>query len=390
MPCDVFNELIITDGNYKNIRNQLTTRTKIICENYDIWQEDYTGNIRKYDVSSSSTILYDLAPALYLLFPQNFDVVEKVVGKNHFNVVLNVHKLDAMIKYLSEQYSTSFSYNNEIKRLEIDGMYSLTYSLKKSSVMLSVIEYGWEAHNPGGSYGPAVRDYYILHFITKGKGKLVVDGKEFIVKKGDCFLIPPDLTTYYEANKENPYTYYWVGFDGLEAKDLLEKSGFITNKNYVIHPEKYNAVFDKFASFEITSTDDYVIPYQLLGKLYMLFSEIMSKETVDTKEKSNYVELAIKYMNLNYSKNISIELLSKVIGVERTYFYRIFKEATKMGPKEYLSSLRIEKAKMLLCNTNMNIKEVALQVGFSNYLSFVRTFSDKYGISPTVYRKKNR
>ena len=45
---------------------------------------------------------------------------------------------------------------------------------------------------------------------------------------------------------------------------------------------------------------------------------------------------------------------------------------------------------MLLCNTNMNIKEVALQVGFSNYLSFVRTFSDKYGISPTVYRKKNR
>ena len=390
MPCDVFSELIITDGNYKNIRNQLTTRTKIICENYDIWQEDYTGNIRKYDVSSSSTILYDLAPALYLLFPQNFDVVEKVVGKNHFNVVLNVHKLDAMIKYLSEQYSTSFSYNNEIKRLEIDGMYSLTYSLKKSSVMLSVIEYGWEAHNPGSSYGPAVRDYYILHFITKGKGRLVVDGKEFIVKKGDCFLIPPKLTTYYEANKENPYTYYWVGFDGLEAKDLLEKSGFITNGNYVIHPEKYNAVFDKFASFEITSTDDYVIPYQLLGKLYMLFSEIMSKETVDTKEKSNYVELAIKYMNLNYSKNISIELLSKVIGVERTYFYRIFKEATKMGPKEYLSSLRIEKAKMLLCNTNMNIKEVALQVGFSNYLSFVRTFSDKYGISPTVYRKKNR
>ena len=185
------------------------------------------------------------------------------------------------------------------------------------------------------------------------------------------------------------YKQFPQGFENC-AKDLLEKSGFITNGNYVIHPEKYNAVFEKFANFEITTTDDYVVQYQLLGKLYMLFSEIMSKENVDTKEKSNYVDLAIKYMNLNYSKNISIELLSKVIGVERTYFYRIFKEATKMGPKEYLSSLRIEKAKMLLCNTNMNIKEVALQVGFSNYLSFVRTFSEKNGMSPTLYRKKNR
>ena len=94
-------------------------------------------------------------------------------------------------------------------------------------------------------------------------------------------------------------------------------------------------------------------------------------------------------MNLNYSKNISIELLSRIIGVDRTYFYRLFKESTKISPKEYLTNLRIEKAKMLLCNSNMNIKEIAISVGFNNYLSFERVFKDKCGIHPTAYRKKN-
>ena len=94
-------------------------------------------------------------------------------------------------------------------------------------------------------------------------------------------------------------------------------------------------------------------------------------------------------MNMNYSKKISIELLSRIVGVDRTYFYRLFKEATKIGPKEYLSNLRIEKAKMLLCNSKMNIKEIAMSVGFSNYFTFEKLFKERNGVNPTTYRKKN-
>lgn len=385
IPANICEKIVIFGDNYRKIRNSSTIKTKIICENYEIWQEEYKGKLKKFDINSSSSVLYDLAPILYLLFPQNFETVKK----HHINIVLNIHKTGGMLRFVAEQYCTNFSYNHDIKKLEVEGMYSLTYVLKKCNVLLSVIEYGWEAHKPGSSYGPSVRDYYILHFITKGKGRLVVDGKEFVLKKGDCFLLPPKLTTYYETNKKNPYTYYWVGFDGIEAKELLEKSGLIINNNYVIHPKNYNAMFEKFSSFEITTSDDFVVPYQLLGKLYMLFSEIMRKEIETVKEKSNYVDLAIKYMNLNYSKNISVESMAKIVGVDRTYFYRIFKETTKHGPKEYLSNLRLEKAKMLLCNSQMNIKEIALSVGFNNYLAFERLFKEKCGVNPTEYRKKN-
>jgi AraC-like DNA-binding protein len=310
-------------------------------------------------------------------------------GRHLINVAFNVHKLSLMLKFAGEQYCTNFSYSKDIKQLEIEGMYSLTYVLKKCNVLLSVIEYGWEVHKAGSSYGPAERDYYILHFITKGKGRFVIGDKEYILKKGDCFLLPPKITTYYEADKKNPYTYYWIGFDGIEAKGLLEKTGLVIGDNYVIHPKNFNSVFEMFSNFDVSTTNNSAIPYQLVGKLYLLFSEIMSDQSSENEQKSNYVDLAINYMNLNYAKNISIELLSRIVGVDRTYFYRLFKESTKISPKEYLSNLRIEKAKMLLCNSNMNIKEIALSVGFSNYLSFERVFKEKSGVNPTIYRKKN-
>lgn len=400
LPLDVCNKMIISGDIYQKIRSLLTDIASIVSENYDIWQEDYVGPIKKFDINISSSVLLDLAPALYLLFPQNFEVMEKNIyvddngftligGRHLINVAFNVHKLSLMLKFAGEQYCTNFSYSKDIKQLEIEGMYSLTYVLKKCNVLLSVIEYGWEVHKAGSSYGPAERDYYILHFITKGKGRFVIGDKEYILKKGDCFLLPPKITTYYEADKKNPYIYYWVGFDGIEAKGLLEKTGLVLDNNYVIHPKNFNSVFEIISNFDVSTTNNSAIPYQLVGKLYLLFSEIMSDQSSENEQKSNYVDLAINYMNLNYAKNISIELLSRIVGVDRTYFYRLFKESTKISPKEYLSNLRIEKAKMLLCNSNMNIKEIALSVGFSNYLSFERVFKEKSGVNPTIYRKKN-
>lgn len=400
IPFNICNKMVISGDNYQNIRLSTTEMSKIVCSNYDIWQEDYQGKIKKVDINISSSALYDLAPVLYLIFPQNFEVMKKNLliddngclvsgGKHQFNLALKVHKLNAMLRFASEQYCTNFSYSKDIKQLQIKGMYSLTYVLKKCNVLLSVVEYGWEAHGPNSSYGPAERDYYILHFITKGEGKFRVAGKEYNLKKGDCFLLPTKIPTYYEADKKNPYTYYWVGFDGIEAKELLEKSGFIINDNYVIHPKNYNSVFKIFSEFDVTTTNNLAIPYQLIAKLYMLFSEIMSEPSTNEVQVSNYVDLAINYMNMNYSKKISIELLSRIVGVDRTYFYRLFKEATKIGPKEYLSNLRIEKAKMLLCNSKMNIKEIAMSVGFSNYFTFEKLFKERNGVNPTTYRKKN-
>ena len=64
------------------------------------------------------------------------------------------------------------------------------------------------------SFGPAVRPNYIIHIVTKGKGRYQLDNESYEVTAGQGFIIPPDTRTFYQADKEDPWSYYWIGFEG--------------------------------------------------------------------------------------------------------------------------------------------------------------------------------
>jgi len=78
------------------------------------------------------------------------------------------------------------------------------------------------------------------------------------------------------------------------------------------------------------------------------------------------------------------------LGIDRTYLFRLFKKEINTSPIDYLINLRIEKAKMMLINTNKPIREISQLIGYSNYTSFVRAFKNKCNILPNEYRKKNK
>ncbi len=69
---------------------------------------------------------------------------------------------------------------------------------------LNLYHCGSENCAPGHSYGPAIRDHYLIHYILDGKGFFQVNNKTYHLKNGQGFLICPDIITYYEADKENP------------------------------------------------------------------------------------------------------------------------------------------------------------------------------------------
>ena len=78
------------------------------------------------------------------------------------------------------------------------------------------------------------------------------------------------------------------------------------------------------------------------------------------------------------------------MSLDRTYLYKLFKKQIGISIKEYLMNLRIEKAKDLLVNSNQPIYMIANLVGYSNNLSFNKTFKSKLGMSPKLYRKSNK
>ena len=90
---------------------------------------------------------------------------------------------------------------------------------------------GVEACAPGHSFGPAVREYFLLHYVVRGKGIFRRGKREYTLQAGEIFVIRPGEVTYYEADMRDPWEYMWAGFDcappfaALLEQDVLRLPG---------------------------------------------------------------------------------------------------------------------------------------------------------------------
>lgn len=97
-------------------------------------------------------------------------------------------------------------------------------------VDLGLYQYGWEQCEPLHSYGPYARNHYLFHYCISGTGTLIsTDSKgeshTYQIKSGEGFLIYPKQINTYFADKNHPWEYTWVEFDGLRVKEALELAG---------------------------------------------------------------------------------------------------------------------------------------------------------------------
>lgn len=110
---------------------------------------------------------------------------------------------------------------------------------------------------------------------------------------------------------------------------------------------------------------------------------IMNKRT---ERSMSVVETAKEYIRNNFSRNISLEDASMAVNISPYYFSRIFKEETGENFIDYLTELRIEKAKDLLSNSTYSVKEICSMVGYSDPNYFSRSFKKNVGVTPTEFK----
>ena len=101
----------------------------------------------------------------------------------------------------------------------------------------------------------------------------------------------------------------------------------------------------------------------------------------------NVVDIAKEYIKQNYSKALSLDEVSYYVNISPYYFSKIFKEGTGENFIEYLTNIRIEKAKELLGSTDYSMKEICVMVGYSDPNYFSRSFKKNVGVTPTEYKE---
>lgn len=131
--------------------------------------------------------------------------------------------------------------------------------------------------------------------------------------------------------------------------------------------------------------NDYEVLRQwFLDKVSQACRNVMTRKESQT---SSVVDIAKEYINSHYHKEISLDDVSREVDISPYYFSKIFKDETGENFIEYLTAVRINNAKDLLLHTNLSMKEICGQIGYSDPNYFSRSFKKNVGVTPTEFKE---
>jgi AraC-type DNA-binding domain-containing proteins len=250
---------------------------------------------------------------------------------------------------------------------------------------------GTQNCSPNHSWGPAIKEHFKIHYIHKGKGTFKLGNETYYLKEGQGFLICPNVIAYYKADDKEPWSYSWCAFDGINAEVYLKRAN-LTNSNPIFEYNKDDKVNKCFEEMMQATNSEKSGDLRLQSLLYLFLATIIDEAVLDlsyeeTKTNKNlYINKAIDFININYSRKIRVSEVAKFIGLDRKYISKLFRDIVGVTIQDYLISFRINKAKEMMKDKRLSIGDISRSVGYDNPLIFSKIFKKVNGMSPSKYR----
>lgn len=244
---------------------------------------------------------------------------------------------------------------------------------------------------PAHTFGPAIREHYVMHYIVKGTGTLYMNGQEYPLHQNQGFLLCPGIVSKYVASTDEPWEYIWVGFHGSNAAAYLKMAN-LSSDSPVFTYDKDDKIHTCLNDM-IQLIDNYsfgaILKMQAL--LYQLLADLIDNNTAHLIPSSvttqySYVRKALEYVQLHYMNDLNVNKLAEYVNLNRSYLCSIFKKALDISPQTYITQYRINKACEFLQNPTYSITDISLMVGYKDYAVFQRSFKKVMNQSPKQYR----
>lgn len=231
--------------------------------------------------------------------------------------------------------------------------------------------------------GPLLRNSYIIHYVTGGRG--FYNGRP--VETGEGFLITPGQIAEYHADPNDPWELLWVVSEDKTMQAIFASFG--------ADPDTGIFSYGYVSAARHAGDAMLLMPRRIIGceemlELFLGIYKHQGRSDAPQTGEQTYVDFALEYIHANYHSPITVQELSELLCISQPYLFRIFKAATGKSPKGYLGDYRILQAKKLLRETDMTITQVALSVGYTDVLSFSKFFAARQGVSPSCYRSEEK
>ena len=237
-------------------------------------------------------------------------------------------------------------------------------------------------------------EYTRLCTVLEGEKKISVNHDHYTYDSGQFLLMPAE--SYVDMTIDTP-TKALV----FELNDsLIQKVSGRVSLEYKID---YDAlVEDKFLISQLTpelkdiirkmsgtlesngGKTEYILDLYAQELVYYLL-KVKGSNQILTYEINNPINRAIQYMEKECMKPISIKQVANDLDMSEANFCQYFKKVTGISPKEYLTHLKMEKAREII--THESVTDTAMDLGYENISHFISLFKDKYGVTPKQYKK---
>jgi two-component system, response regulator YesN len=185
-----------------------------------------------------------------------------------------------------------------------------------------------------------------------------------------------ELIKRISASQYNPKIIIISAYEDFKYAQEAIKYGVCA---YLVKPIDRNELQCLILEIEKQLSDDF---------LDIIEPEYARDSLIKNKHIPKIVEIALDYIDTNYKKDIDLAVVSNYVSLNYCYFSQIFKTTTGLNFLDYLKKLRIQKSKILLCETNYKIYEIAEKCGFSNSKQYMKVFRNETNSSPSQYRQK--
>lgn len=253
-------------------------------------------------------------------------------------------------------------------------------------------------------------DNYEVIIMNRGTMYIKQDEEKYEIKEGNIFVLEPGRKHKGYDYSPKGTSFYWVHFYCNEACTIsatdaaseiliaqnnpyfngLNSSILLPSLSRNLNMDRINVLFRQLLHL---SQSTYYTNLSVNYILTSLLIEITEQVILDfrTSVKRNVPEEDIlpqilQWIKIHLRKNISLKDVAYEFNFSKEYLARYFKKRMGMSMQEYINYLRISDAKQLLCNSNLNIKEIAHELGFIDEKYFLKLFKKYENLTPRKFR----
>lgn len=232
---------------------------------------------------------------------------------------------------------------------------------------------------------------YLLIYCTAGKGTLTSDDRKYQISSGDLILLERDHAHSYQADADDPWTIYWLHYDGKLADEFYRHTHITTPVLNIGVQPRIVRIFDGLSELRRSTYQlaEFIQGSHQLQAMLSYMALLVRQQRPQSGKTLDWERLRA-IMQEHIHGQLNLDALAASATLSKYHFTKKFKALSGQSPIQYFINMKIQRACYLLDSTSQPVKQVAAAVGYDDAYYFSRLFKKVIGLSPSEYRVHRR